>query len=96
MKFFKQLQNIICNLTPYFVLAALTLLVINFIDTQKVKKQLDSIQSEVSDLEYMINSIDTEYDNSDVIRAINDATYEITSEINDAESDLESAIIIWR
>lgn len=96
MKFFKSLHKVICNLTPYFALAAFALLVLNYIDTQKIKKQISSIQSEVSDIEYSVNSLDTDYDNSDVIRAINDATYRISSEIDDAASDLETSIMIWR
>lgn len=95
MKFFQSLHKVICNLTPYFALAAFALLVVNYIDTQKVKKQISSIQSDVSDLEYSINSIDTDYDNSDVIDEIQGAVWEIENEIHSAKSSIESTIMIW-
>lgn len=95
MKFFKSLHKVICNLTPYFALAAFALLVVNFIDTQKVKKQISSIQSEVSDIEYSINSLDTDYDNSDVIEEIKSAVWDIENEIDAAKRDIETSIMIW-
>lgn len=96
MKFFKSLHKVICNLTPYFALAAFALLVVIFIGTQKMKRQIDEIENNVDYIERSVSSMDFEYDNSDVIQAISDAVYDIEGEIDAAKSDIETTVMIWR
>ncbi len=95
MKFFKSLHKVICNLTPYFALAVFIMLVIIFIDTQKIKQQIGFIQRDINSLEYSVNSLDTDYDNSDVIDEIKSAVWDIENEIDAAKSDIETSIMIW-
>ena len=50
------------------------------------------LSSKVSDIQHLIRS---DYDNSDVIRAVENAESNIIGSIEDAESSLERTIIIW-
>ena len=86
-------------LMPYMSLIAVVLCLINII-------YLAKIQSDISDLQYSIGHIDTSYDNSDVINAVEEAERniintvecaegDIIGSVEDAESEIKSHIIIW-
>ena len=86
-------------LMPYMSLIAVVLCLINII-------YLAKIQSNISDLQYSIGHIDTSYDNSDVINAVEEAERniintvecaegDIIGSVEDAESEIKSHIIIW-
>ncbi len=75
-------------LMPYMSLIAVILCIINLF-------YISRVQSEIDDLDYSIHHISTDYDNSDVINAIEDAEGNINSNIEDAEGNLKRQIIIW-
>ena len=75
-------------LMSYISLIAVVLCLINLI-------YLAELHSDIRDLQYSIEHINTEYDNSDVINAIGDAESNIISTVEDAESNLQRNIIIW-
>lgn len=86
-------------LMPYMSLIAVVLCIINLI-------YLVKIQSDISDLQYSVGRIDTSYDNSDVINAVEDAERniinsvecaegDIIGSVEDAESNIKRNIIIW-
>ena len=56
---------------------------------------LTKIQSDIKDLQYSVENINTDYDNSDVINAIEDAEGNIIGSVEDAESNIRRNIIIW-
>ena len=95
MRVFQNIHNVFRNLTPYLIITAIAFLVLNYLETQKVREQISNISRDVSSLENEISSISLDYDNSDVISEIEDATYQILTEINSAESHIESTIMIW-
>ena len=53
------------------------------------------IQSDIKDLQYSVENINTDYDNSDVINAIEDAEGNIIGSVEDAESNIRRNLIIW-
>lgn len=75
-------------LMPYMSLIAVVLCLINLIYMAK-------IQSDIKDLQYSVENINTDYDNSDVINAIKDAEGNIMGSVEDAESNIRRNLIIW-
>ena len=75
-------------LMPYMSLIAVVLCLINLIYMVK-------IQSDIKDLHYSVQDIDTDYDNPDVINAIEDAESNIIGSVEDAESNIRRNLIIW-
>lgn len=75
-------------LMPYMSLIAVVLCLINLIYMVK-------IQSDIKDLQYSVENINTDYDNSDVINAIEDAEGNIIGSVEDAESNIRRNLIIW-
>ena len=75
-------------LMPYMSLIAVVLCLINLIYMAK-------IQSDIKDLQYSVENINTDYDNSDVINAIEDAEGNIIGSVEDAESNIRRNLIIW-
>ncbi|MDY2623061.1 MAG: hypothetical protein SOV62_01015 [Alloprevotella sp.] len=75
-------------LMPYMSLIAVVLCLINLIYMAK-------IQSDINDLQYSVENINTDYDNSDVINAIEDAEGNIIGSVEDAESNIKRYLIIW-
>ena len=86
-------------LMPYMSLIAVVLCLINLIYMAK-------IQSYINDLQYFVENINTDYDNSDVINAIEDAEGNIIGSVEDAEgniigsvedaeSNIKRYLIIW-
>ena len=53
------------------------------------------IQSDIKDLQYFVENINTDYDNSDIINAIEDAEGNIIGSVEDAESNIRRNLIIW-
>lgn len=72
----------------YMSLIAVILCSINLIYFSK-------IESDVEDLEYRVIRINTDYDNSDVINAIENAEGNIIRTIEDSEDNIKRNIIIW-
>ena len=75
-------------LMPYMSLIAVVLCLINLIYMAK-------IQSDIKDLQYSVENINTDYDNSDIINAIEDAEGNIIGSVEDAESNIRRNLIIW-
>lgn len=86
-------------LMPYMSLIAVVFCIITLI-------YLAKIQSDIKDLQYSIDNISTDYDNSDVINAIEnaegniigsveEAEGNITSTVEEAERDIRRNLIIW-
>lgn len=53
------------------------------------------IQSDIKDLQSSVENINTDYDNSDVINAIEDAESNIIGSVEDAEGNIRRNLIIW-
>lgn len=70
---------------PYMSLIAVLLCIINFFFLLK-------LQFDIEDVHHSITNISTDYDNSDVINAIEDAESNIISSIEDAESNIISSV----
>ena len=75
-------------LMPYMSLLAVILCLANLIYMTK-------LQSDIKDLQYSVENINTDYDNSDVINAIEDAEGNIIGSVEDAESKIRRDLIIW-
>lgn len=75
-------------LMPYMSLVAVILCLINLF-------YLAKIQSDINDLHYSVNNINTDYDNTDVINAIENAEGNIIGSVEDAESNIRRNLIIW-
>ena len=75
-------------LMPYMSLIAVVLCLINLIYMAK-------IQSDIKDLQSSVENINTDYDNSDVINAIEDAESNIINSVEDAEGNIRRNLIIW-
>ena len=75
-------------LMPYMSLIAVVLCLINLIYMAK-------IQSDIKDLQYSVENINTDYDNTDIINAIEDAEGNIIGSVEDAESNIRRNLIIW-
>ena len=75
-------------LMPYMSLIAVVLCLINLIYMAK-------IQSDIKDLQSSVENINTDYDNSDVINAIEDAESNIIGSVEDAEGNIRRNLIIW-
>lgn len=73
---------------PYMSLIAVILGILNLI-------YLSTIESDIEDLEYRVSRSNTDYDNSDVINAIEDAEGNIIGTIEEAEDNIRRNIIIW-
>lgn len=56
---------------------------------------LNKIQSDVQNLQYSVDNIKIDYDNSDVINAIEDAEGNIIGSVEDAENNIRRNLIIW-
>lgn len=53
------------------------------------------IQSDIKGLQYSVENINTDYDNSDVINAVEDAEGNIIGSVGDAESNIRRNLVIW-
>lgn len=53
------------------------------------------IQSDIKGLQYSVENINTDYDNSDVINAVEDAEGIIIGSVEDAESNIRRNLVIW-
>lgn len=87
-KYLGKIGKGVSYLMPYMSLIAVILCTINLL-------YISRVQSEIDDLDYAIDHIDTNYDNSDVINAIEEAEGNVNSNIEDAEDNLRRHIIIW-
>ena len=81
-------NSVIRMLMPYMSFLAVILCVINFIYMMK-------IESDIEDVHHSVNNISMDYDNSDVIRAVEDAESNIIGSVEDAESNIKRNFIIW-
>lgn len=75
-------------LMPYMSLIAVVLCLVNLL-------YLSKIDSDLKDLDSSIQNINTDYDNSDVIDAIENAESNIEGSIKDAQDNLRRNIILW-
>ena len=72
-------------LMPYMSLIAVVICLINLF-------YLANIQSDIKELRYSVDKIKTDYDNSDVINAIEDAEGNIISSVEDTEGNIISSV----
>ena len=88
----RRIRDKICTgfkvLMPYMSLLAVILCLANLIYMTK-------LQSDIKDLQYSVENINTDYDNSDVINAIEDAESNIIGSVEDAEGNIRRNLIIW-
>lgn len=75
-------------LMPYMSLIAVILCLVNLL-------YLSKIDSDLKDLDSSVQNIDTDYDNSDVIDAIENAESDIEGSIEEAHDYLRRNIILW-
>lgn len=69
---------------PYMSLIAVVLCLLNLVYIARVESDITEIRDEIYDVRRAVSNISMDYDNSDVIRAI-----------EDAESNIRRNIIIW-
>lgn len=89
-------------LMPYMSLIAVILCSLNLIyiakvdkDIARVETDIAGVRDEIYEVSRAVNNISMDYDNSDVIRAIEDAEGNIISYVEDAESNIRRNIILW-
>ena len=82
-------------LMPYMSLIAVVLCLLNLVYIAKVESDISEVKDEIYDVRRAVNNISMDYDNSDVIRAIEDAEGNIIGSVEDAESNIRRNIIIW-
>ena len=82
-------------LKPYMSLIAVVLCLLNLVYIAKVETDISEVKDEIYDVRRAVSNISMDYDNSDVIRAIEDAEGNIIGSVEDAESNIRRNIIIW-
>lgn len=82
-------------LMPYMSLIAVVLCLLNLAYIAKVETDISEVREEIYDVRKAVNNISMDYDNSDVIRAIEDAEGNIIGSVEDAERNIRRNIIIW-
>lgn len=93
--FFSKVDKIIKVSLPYTALLAVILGVVNLFLINKAQSDIEYTYSRVDEVEAAVNSINTDYDNSDVINLIRRSHNDIVDEINSAERKITSDIIIF-
>ena len=94
-KFFSKVNQVIKYSLPYTALLAVVLGVVNLVLINRAQSDIEYTCSRVDDVESAVHSINTDYDNSDIINIIKSAHDDIVDEINSAKRSLSSDIIIW-
>jgi hypothetical protein len=94
-KFFSKIHQIIKASLPYTALLALIIGVVNIVLISKAQSDIEYTYNRVDEVEYAVQNISTDYDNSDVISNIRQAHNSIVRHIDDAEDNLRRNIIIW-
>ncbi len=94
-KFFSKIHQIIKASLPYTALLALVIGVVNIVLISKAQSDIEYTYNRVDEVEYAVQNISTDYDNSDVISNIRQAHNSIVRHIDDAEDNLRRNIIIW-
>lgn len=94
-KVFSRINEVIKVSLPYTALLAVILGVVNLVLINKAQSDIEDTYSRVDDVESAIQSINTDYDNSDIISTIEDAQNNVIGHIDDAESNLKRQIMIW-
>ena len=94
-------------LKPYMSLIAVILCLVNFLYLMKIQSNIEDLQYRVDEVHYSVRNPSRDYDNSDVIDAIEDAESniigsvdiareDIINSVEDAKNELEADIIIYR
>lgn len=83
------------KLMPYMSLIAVVFGIVNLCFLIKIQMDVEDVQDNVENVDYTVRNISMDYDNSDVISAIEDAETNIIGSVEDAESDIKNHIMIW-
>lgn len=94
------------SLMPYMSLIAVVLCLMNFLFLMKIQSDIEDIQYSMDNIHHSVRNISTDYDNSDVIRAIEDAEEtingsiqiygtSINGNIEETERNIRNEIMIW-
>ena len=83
------------GLMPYMSLIAVVLCLLNLAFIAKIEADISEVRDEIYSVHWAVNNISMDYDNSDVIRAIEDAEGSIIGSVEDAENNISRNIIIW-
>ena len=94
-EFFSKVNQVIKASVPYTALLAVIIGIVNLFLINKAQSDIEYTYGRVDDVESAVQSINTDYDNSDVISNIEDACYSIINHIDDAESNINRNIMIW-
>lgn len=94
-KVLSKIHKVIKASLPYTALVAVILGVINIVLINKVQSDIEYTYSRVDDVESAIQSINTDYDNSDIISNVRQAHNSIVRHIEEAENDIERTIRLW-
>lgn len=83
------------GLMPYMSLIAVVLCIVNLCLLIKIQLDVRDVQDNVDNVDYTVRNISMDYDNSDVISAIEDAESNIIGSVEDAESNIKNHVMIW-
>lgn len=101
-EFFSKVNQVIKASVPYTALLAVIIGIVNLIVLYNTKSDISDIESDVEytysrldDVESAVQNINTDYDNSEIVSIIGRAHNSIINHIDDAESNINSNIMIW-
>lgn len=94
-EFFSKVNQVIKASVPYTALLAVIIGIVNLFLINKAQSDIEYTYSRVDDVESAVQNINTDYDNSEIVSIIGRAHNSIINHIDDAESNINSNIMIW-